>query len=110
MDALKRLSKSINRILPEEDREERARTESIRILKSTPMGGAYLLRALWERIGLDKLIAKLIEDRSFSSPVEWALFAMVAYRALRPESKLSVEQWVSKDVSLGSPQPIEVQC
>jgi transposase len=41
--------------------------------------------------------------------VEWAIFAMVANRALAPDSKRGVEDWVSEDVALGNPEPISLQ-
>lgn len=37
------------------------------------------------------------------------MFAMVANRALSPDSKRGVEEWVSKDVALGNPEPISLQ-
>jgi transposase len=50
-----------------------------------------------------------MKDRSFTSPVEWAIFAMVANHALSPDSKRGVEEWISQDVALGNPEPIELQ-
>ena len=41
--------------------------------------------------------------------MEWATFAMVANRALSPDSKRGVEEWVKDDVVLGNPEPIELQ-
>nr|WP_093884983.1 IS1634 family transposase [Syntrophus gentianae] len=41
--------------------------------------------------------------------MEWASFAMVANRALAPDSKRGVEEWVREDVALGNPEPIELQ-
>jgi transposase len=41
--------------------------------------------------------------------VEWAIFAMVANRALAPDSKRGVEEWVREDVALGNPAPISLQ-
>jgi transposase len=74
--------------------------------RSVPMGGSYLLRALWEKIGIPGLFAKTLKDRNFSSPIGWAVFAMVANRALAPYSKRGVEEWVREDVALGNPEPI----
>jgi hypothetical protein len=73
------------------------------------MGAAYLLRRLWEQVGSPKLLARSLKNRSFSSPIEWALFAMVANRALAPASKRGVEEWVRDDVALGNPEPIALQ-
>lgn len=73
------------------------------------MGGAWVLRRLWERLGLDRAMKQALRDRAFSSPMEWAIFAMVANRALAPSSKRAVEEWVRQDVVLGNDEQIKVQ-
>ena len=51
-----------------------------------------------------------LKDREFTAPVEQALFAMVANRALSPCSKLAVEQWAEEPVALaGNPEAFQVQ-
>jgi len=67
------------------------------------------LRALWDRTNLRQCLNEALKDRSFTAPVEEALFALVANRALAPASKLAVEEWASKDVYLGNNRPIQVQ-
>ncbi|WP_408998209.1 IS1634 family transposase [Syntrophus buswellii] len=113
VDAIRRLTKSLSRFLtPEEALRIQGTIEGenpIRFLKSVPMGGAYLLRALWEQLGIPDALSQCMKDRSFTSPVEWATFAMVANRALAPDSKRGVEEWVKEDVALGNPEPIELQ-
>ena len=113
VDAIRRLTKSLSRFLtPEEALKIQGATESetpLRFLRSVTMGGAYLLRALWEQLGIPEALSQCIKDRSFTSPVEWATFAMVANRALCPDSKRGVEEWVREDVALGNPEPIELQ-
>lgn len=113
VDAIRRLTKSLSRFLtPEEALRIQGTIEGeapIRFLKSVPMGGAYLLRALWEQLGIPQALSQCMKDRSFTSPVEWATFAMVANRALAPDSKRGVEEWVKEDVALGNPEPIELQ-
>jgi transposase len=113
-DALKRLAKSINRFLsPEDALQGNASVEGavapLRMIRSVPLGGAHLLRALWEQLGIPKALAQCMKDRSFTSPMEWAAFAMTANRALAPDSKRGVEEWVGEDVALGNPEPIELQ-
>ena len=103
--AIKRLTRSLCRFLCPEDAVEAqnisdGKSVSLRVLKSVPMGGVYLLRTLWERLGLHTVL----KERAFTSPVEWAVFAMTANRALAPDSKRGVEEWVSQDVALGNPQ------
>jgi len=113
VDAIRRLTKSLSRFLtPEEALRIQGTVEGdapLRFLKSVPMGGAYLLRALWKQLGIPHALSQCMKDRSFTSPVEWASFAMVANRALAPDSKRGVEEWVKEDVALGNPDPIELQ-
>ncbi len=113
VDAIRRLTKSLSRFLtPEEALKRQGSTGSeapLRFLRSVPLGGAYLLRALWEQLGIPEALAQCMKDRSFTSPLEWAAFAMVANRALAPDSKRGVEEWVRDDVALGNPEPIELQ-
>lgn len=64
---------------------------------------------LWRRLGIGQAIDKALEQRCFRSPVERAIFAMVANRALAPASKLRVEEWVRQDVVLPGLADVEVQ-
>jgi transposase len=113
VDAIRRLTKSLSRFLtPEEALKIQGAADNdtpLRFLKSVPLGGAHLLRGLWEQLGLPKALSQCMKDRSFTSPVEWAIFAMVANHALSPDSKRGVEEWISQDVALGNPEPIELQ-
>ena len=113
VDALKRLAKSICRFLSPEDvldiQGALGEGPQLKFVRSTPMGGAYLLRNLWEALGMPTLMGRCLKDRSFGTPIEWALFAMVANRALAPDSKRGVEEWVKGDVALGNPEPIALQ-
>jgi len=69
-------------------------------LSSKPMGGAWVLDALWRKLGIHRVLLKLLEAREFEAPVERAIFAMVANRALAPMSKLAVEDWVRDEDSV----------
>jgi len=113
VDAIRRLTKSLSRFLsPEEALQIQGATDGdtpLRFIGSYPIGGAYLLRALWEQLGIPDALSQCMKDRSFTSPVEWAIFAMTVNRALAPDSKLGVEEWVREDVALGNPEPIELQ-
>lgn len=114
IDAIKRLTKSLCRFLsPQDALQVQASAEGqavpLSISRSMSFGGAYLLRHLWETLGLHRVLKDCLKERSFTSPVEWAAFAMVANRALAPDSKRGVEEWVREDVALGNPQPIELQ-
>jgi len=108
--AIRRLVRSLCRFIsPEDALEAQGSTQALRFIKSAPLGGAYLLRQIWERLGLQTVLAKALKGRDFIFAVEWAIFAMVANRALAPDSKRGVEDWVSEDVALGNPEPISLQ-
>ena len=68
------------------------------IAHSWQFGGAYLLDGLWRELGLDRFFLDALRERSFEAPVERALFALVAQRALEPGSKLAGSRWTGKRV------------
>ena len=107
--AIRRLVRSLCRFISPEDALEARGSAALRFIESRPMGGAYLLRQLWERLGLHVVLKKALAERSFSAPVEWAVFAMVANRALAPASKRGVDEWARDDAALGNPEPISLQ-
>jgi len=107
--AIQRLVKSLCRFISPEDALKARGSGALRFIKSRPMGGAYLLRQIWERLGLQTVLNDALAERHFDAPVEWAIFAMVANWALAPDSKRGVEDWVSEDVALGNPEPISLQ-
>ncbi|MGB6864087.1 MAG: IS1634 family transposase [Candidatus Aminicenantaceae bacterium] len=112
VEAIRRLVRSLCRFIsPEDAAEAEARLQSpaLHFVKSVPLGGAYLMRKLWERLGLERVLARALSQREFLSPVEWAIFSMVANRALAPDSKRGAEEWVREDVALGNPEPILLQ-
>jgi len=64
-------------------------------------GDLYVLEHLWQRLGIDQVIAAVLDGRKIDFAVERALFAMVANRALAPCSKLyCYEQWLREDVRI----------
>jgi transposase len=114
LEAIKRLVKSLGRFLSPEDALQAGSAggrdaQGLRFIKSVPLGGAFLLRKLWERLGLEKVLTESLGKRAFLSPIEWAIFAMVANRALAPDSKRGVEEWIEEDVALGNPELISLQ-
>ena len=114
LESIRRLVKSLCRFLSPEDALQAQASlgkepPALRFLKSVPLGGAFVLRRLWERLGLPGVLAQALKERQFQSPVDWAIFAMVANRALAPDSKRGVEEWVREDVALGNPAPLGLQ-
>lgn len=71
-----------------------------RLVSSKPMGAAWVLDALWRRLGIQRELLRLLQEREFQAPVERAIFAMVANRAMAPMSKLAIEDWVRDEDSV----------
>lgn len=67
---------------------------------SRPLGGAYVLNGLWDRLGLAKTLRGLLGTTRRDPVTERVLFALVANRALAPASKLAATSWVNHDVHL----------
>ena len=68
--------------------------------ESRPLGGAYVLDALWRELGIGDTVTRLLRSRRRDQKAERALFALVANRALSPSSKLAASEWVEKDVEI----------
>ena len=113
IEALQRLVSSISRFFsPEEQIRLQATTSSpepLEFVRSRSAGGGYLLKAIWDRINIGERLQKALDARNFTAPIENALFAMVANRALAPSSKLAIEQWAGDEVYLGSDEELQVQ-
>jgi transposase len=108
--ALKRLIGSLSRfIIPDDAQAIEAEGQGLKFVSSQSAGGAFALKGLWKRIGIDRCLAEALQGRSFTTPIGDAIFAMVANRALAPCSKLAVEEWAEKDVHLDIEKPIQVQ-
>ncbi|MDI6822331.1 MAG: hypothetical protein QMD66_05695 [Actinomycetota bacterium] len=45
----------------------------LQYIKSVPLGGAYILRKLWEKLGLHRVIVESLKEREYRAPVEWAI-------------------------------------
>jgi transposase len=99
-DKLKRLAKSILRIVSGE--EALAAEEDVRVIDSWPYGGVFVLEQLWRELEINVVLAdKTVFER--------ALFAMVANRALLPYSKLYChEQWLKEEVFLPDGQDLKL--
>src|SRR5213596_3316706 len=99
MDGLRRLASSITRYIDGEPPDAaEAAGEGLEVVESRPLGGAFVLDALWRRLGVAEAIAAALGARRFATDVERVLFALVANRALRPFSKLAAADWASRDV------------
>jgi hypothetical protein len=107
-DKLKRLARSILRIFSD-DASLLAETGELAIRDSWPYGGIWALEHLWNEIGIGALIKSYAKSSRTAVPLERALFAMVANRALCPYSKLYCwEQWLREEAFLPGSQDIEL--
>ena len=97
-EALARLVRSISRFLDPGAAVSAATPGEVQVLDARPMGGAWALDHLWQKLGIDRSIQRLLSGRKLDPRVERVLFALVANRALEPLSKLAATQWVRERV------------
>lgn len=99
-EAMRRLAQSILRVAAPEDVERLVAGgsgEPLRLEWAKEYGGLYVLRALWEELGLAEAIGHAVRGRPSARPLAEAAFLVVANRALAPESKLGLyERWLSE--------------
>jgi hypothetical protein len=100
-EALGRLVSSISRFLaPEQAVASSAGTE-VEVLDSRPVGGAWVLDRLWERLGTAAAVRRAAEGRRLDAEAtERVIFALVAQRALEPRSKRAATGWVAERVAI----------
>jgi hypothetical protein len=99
-EALARLVRSISRFLDPAQALEATASSELSFLSSRPLGGAFVLDALWRRLRIGEAIAKATGGRRVSAGIERVLFCLVANRALAPSSKLAALEWAAADVVL----------
>lgn len=90
IEQIRRLVEQLSRYL---DPAAPAPVSGLEVTRSWPFGGTHLLDSLWRELGLDQFFARALEARAFAQPVERAIFALVAHRALAPASKLACSRW-----------------
>jgi hypothetical protein len=100
-EALARLVSSISRFLEPAEAIRATSGSEVEVVDSRRFGGAYVLRALWERLGIADSLMRSADGRRLSScAVEQVLFALVANRCLEPGSKLAATHWAQERVAL----------
>ena len=101
-EALRRLVKSISRVLePDEATSIGAGLEEVEVVDSRRYGGAYVLDALFARLGVTAALRETAAGRRLAPElVERVVFALVAQRALEPGSKLAATRWTAERVAL----------
>ena len=98
--ALARLIASVSRFLEPDAALTAGAGEGLAFLESRPLGGTYVLDALWQRLGIDAVMRRLLKGRRRDPAAERVLFALVANRALSPSSKLAAARWACEDVQI----------
>jgi len=93
-DAVKRLVASLARLLDPADALAATASSELEFLESRPLGGTFVLDALWRRLGIDTVLRGLDAKPRRGRPrdtemTERVLFGLVANRALVPSSKLA---------------------
>ena len=102
VEGLRRLARSIRRYTDpgSEDGGRIEPAEGLEVVGSRPLGGAWLLDALWRRLGVAEALRGVLGARRFTTDIERVLFALVCNRALAPCSKLAAAEWASEDVAI----------
>ena len=81
----------------------------IRVLDAWTYGDLYVLDQLWERSGISEVIGEVAEARHVGFPLERAIFALVAHRALAPASRLRChERWLAEPVRIEGCEELEL--
>jgi DDE family transposase len=109
-EALERLASSVARHL-EPGKARAIAAEGLEFAESRPLGGTWVLDALWERLGIGPAMRELLAGRRLDASAERVLFALTANRALAPSSKLAAARWASEEVLVtGLPATTDDAC
>jgi hypothetical protein len=109
-EALQRLVDSVARHL-EPGKARAVAADGLEFAESRPLGGTWVLDALWERLGIGPAMRDLLKGRRLDPSAERVLFALTANRALAPSSKLAAARWASEDVLItGLPATSDDAC
>jgi hypothetical protein len=109
VEGLRRLARSIARYTDAGEAAGEAGEAGLRAVDARPFGGAWVLDALWRRLGIGTALAQALAERRHRHDVERALFALVCNRAIRPESKLAAAEWATHDAAIPGLEELEAQ-
>jgi hypothetical protein len=99
--ALGRLVSSISRVLDASGDTPVVAGTDVEIVDSRRLGGALVLDAMWQRLGIAEAIRSVAQGRRVDADVvERTVFALVAQRCLEPASKLAAVRWASERVAI----------
>jgi hypothetical protein len=72
-------------------------------------GAFYVIENIWESLGIGKIMEAAAKKEDRTTPLEKAVFVMVANRCLAPRSKLGCyERWMRKDIYFPQAETIEL--
>jgi transposase len=112
-EALLRLARSIARIGQggvDVLAEVASPGETVELEWARPLGVAHVARALWEELGIGKVLRGLERPGPRRAPHELALFTMVANRLAEPLSKLACyAHWVPERVYLPEAETLTLE-
>lgn len=74
--------------------------EELSLASGRSFGGVHVLERLWDELALDRILARLLKRRAYTSDVTAAIRAMVFNRCLDPHSKLGTLEWAQGDAWL----------
>ena len=70
--------------------------DNLQLIRTLELGTLVVVEALWERLGIGKVLREAVQQSGCQVPYERALLAMTANRLCEPESKLGVWERRSK--------------
>lgn len=98
-DALRRLVESIQRVVggASAGRDTGVDPSGASFVESRPIGGAWLLRGLWEQLEIGEVLSAVARETGVADAdgVAGCIWAMVANRALEPLSKHAAVDWLA---------------
>ena len=102
LDRIRDMIRALSKLLPAEEAAEigaRILSQGLpfKVNWAKSAGGIHFLRGLWCSLGFKEIFEEKLSERKFEMPVEAAIFAMVAGRALAPASKLSTFEWIKEE-------------
>jgi hypothetical protein len=108
---IERLVASLSRLLEPGAALAATTRTGLSFVESRSFGGAWLLDQMWRRLGIDKVMARLLAGTRRDPATERVIFALVANRALDPCSKLAAASWISRRVHIdGLPEASDDAC
>jgi transposase len=103
-DQIRRLVTALSRYLDTGTMPEGGRIGEVREL-----GVGFVADALWKRMVLPWFFTKELKKRKYKTPIERALFALVAHRMADPGSKRACAEWLAEDAFLPGVRGVGLQ-